>query len=314
MPGKPAGVMVVAIFGPTAAGKSRVAAAVARELGGEVISADSMQVYRGLAVLTDQPRGSDIREVPHHLVGKVPLAEEYSAARFAGEAAKAISEVTERRNLPLLVGGTGLYIRGLLGGFSFAGRAGEPVRQRWQEFFENEGMEAAVCELERLDPQAASVVDKDNPRRLLRALEAAAGPGPSIAAERSRLWSPESKYRVLCFGLDLPRDELYRGIEGRVDAMLSGGAVEEVAEALKGGVSRTASQAIGFNEIQKYLEGQLTLPEAAAAIKQKSRRYAKRQLTWMRNMPDTVRIGLAESDYEAAAASIIEQIQAVYAV
>ena len=314
MPVKPAGVMVVAIFGPTAAGKSRVAAAVARELGGEVISADSMQVYSGLAVLTDQPLGSDMTEVPHHLVGTVPLTEEYSAARFAGEAAAAISEVTERGNLPLLVGGTGLYIRALLGGFSFAGSAGASARQGWQEFIESEGIAAAARELERLDPQAARVVDKDNPRRLLRALEAAAGPGPSIADERSRLWSPESKYRVLCFGLDLPRDELFRAIEGRVDAMLSVGAVEEVAEALKGEVSRTASQAIGFKEIQRYLEGQMTLAEAAAVIKQKSRRYAKRQLTWMRKMPDTVRIGLANRDYEAAAASIIEQIQAVYAV
>ncbi|MEK7817702.1 MAG: tRNA dimethylallyltransferase, partial [Actinomycetota bacterium] len=228
--------------------------------------------------------------------------------------AEVLSEVIKRGNLPLLVGGTGLYIRALLGGFSFAGRADASARQRWQELIASEGMEAAASELEGLDQQAAATIDVKNPRRLLRALEAATGPGPSVADERSRLWSPKSKYRVHSFGLDPPREELYRIIDKRVDAMFSGGVVEEVREALKGEVSRTACQAIGFKEIQCYLEGELTLDEARAAIRQKSRRYAKRQLTWMRKMPDIVRIGMAGRDYAAAATSIIEQIQAVYAV
>lgn len=251
---KPPADFVVAIFGPTAVGKSRVALAVANALGGEIISADSMQIYRGLPVLTDQPPERDLKEVPHHLVGTVPLNEDYNAARFAREARKIIREVSAGGRLPLLVGGTGLYMRALLGGFSFG------------------------------------------------------------AGERDRLWSPESPYQVLCFGLVMPREELYRMIDARVERMLAGGAVAEVRQARRGKVSRTASQAIGFADICRHLEGRLSLDEAAAVIRQKSRRYAKRQLTWMRKMPDIVRIDLAAHTSTAAATLISERIQSIHVI
>lgn len=284
---------IAAIFGPTAVGKSQVAVEVARAAGGEIISADSMQIYRGLPVITDQPSPEMLAQIPHHLIGAAPLGEEYSAARYSLEAREVIRAVAGRGRLPLLVGGTGLYIRGLLGGLSFAARPAADVRREWEKFIREKGKAAAYDELKRLDPDAAASIDRNNPRRLMRALEAAGSDGQSMAWERHRLWSPESTYRALSFALESPREELYRKIEARVDNMLMAGAIDEVREALQGEVSRTAAQAIGFNEIKEYLAGSLTLEEATTAIKAKSRRYAKRQLTWMRKMPDLVRIDVS---------------------
>lgn len=311
---QPAREALIAIFGPTAVGKSRVAPMVARAVRGEIVSADSMQVYRGLAVLTDQPSADDMAEVPHHLVGTVPLTEEYSAGRFAREAAEIVRAVNSRGNLPLLAGGTGLYVRALVGGFSFAGQGSEALRRKWEKFVKEKGTEAALAELKRLDPEAATSIDRHNHRRLVRALEAAEAQGPPLFGERGRLWSAESPYQVLCFGLTMPRVELYRRIDERVDRMLAAGAIEEVREANRQPVSRTASQAIGYSEISGYLNGDLALDEAAAAIKQKSRRYAKRQMTWMRNMPDIVKIDLAGRSSTGAAQSIIEHVKSVYAI
>ena len=301
---------IVAIFGPTAVGKSRVAIAVAKKLAGEIISADSMQVYRGLPVLTDQPTGEMLAEVPHHLVAAVDPAEEYSAAEFARRSEKLISEIGERGKLPLIVGGTGLYMRALLGGFSFAGSGGRLMKQKWDEHVRQVGVEAAFRELKEEDPDAAAAIDRDNPRRLARALEsaeiAATAAGESAAAERHRLWSAESPYRVFSYGLTAPREELYRQIDVRVGRMFAEGAIEEVRNLRLGNVSVTAAQAIGFHELCDYLDGLITLDEATAAIRQKSRRYAKRQLTWMRKMPDIVRIDVAGRASDAVAAAIID--------
>ena len=161
---------------------------MARGLGGEIVSADSMQVYQGLPILTDQPSPEMLAVVPHHLVGVVPVNEEYSAARFASEAGAVISGIDGRGVLPLLVGGTGLYIRALLGGFSFAGHDGEASR-RWRDFIRDEGLEAAFQELACRDPVSAVAIDSKNPRRLARALEAAedaaAGTGRPVSAGRN---------------------------------------------------------------------------------------------------------------------------------
>ncbi len=300
---------ILAVFGPTAVGKSRVAVAVAQSLGAEIVSSDSMQVYRGLPILTDQPSPDMLAAVRHHLVGVIPLDEEYSAVRFASDAARAVGEIYSRNHLTLLVGGTGLYIRALLGGFSFAGRSGDG-QKRWRELIEAEGVEVAFRELGRIDPASAAIVDGKNPRRVLRALEAAdaatAGSGKPVSAERERLWSPDSPYRVFSYGLEAPRETVYGLIDERVGRMLAAGAVEEVRAARKGRVSPTAAQAIGFGEICDYLDGVIGLDDAAAAIRRKSRRYAKRQLTWMRKMPDIVRIDVAGRDVSVTAAAIIE--------
>ncbi|MBI5870412.1 MAG: tRNA (adenosine(37)-N6)-dimethylallyltransferase MiaA [Actinobacteria bacterium] len=301
---------IIAIFGPTAVGKSRVAVAVAKELDGEIISADSMQVYRGLPILTDQPTGEMLAAVPHHLVAAIDPGEEYSAAVFARRAAELIAAIGARGRLPLIVGGTGLYMRALLGGFSFAGSGGRMMKQKWDEHVREVGVEDAFRELQEKDPAAAEAVDRDNPRRIARALESvetnASGNGGSMAAERDRLWSGESPYQVYSYGLVAPREELYRQIDDRAKHMLAEGAVEEVRQIRQKKISITAAQAIGFREICDYLDGLATLDEAAAAIRQKSRRYAKRQLTWMRKMPDIVRIDVAGRAPDAVASAIID--------
>ena len=290
-------------------GKSSVGASVAVATGGEIISADSMQVYRGLPILTDQPPAQLLTCAPHHLIGSLPLGEEYSAARFAREAGATIAAIAGRGRLPIVVGGTGLYIRALLGDFSFAGRGEAGSRRRWEALIEREGKDAALARLQRLDPDAVAGIDAGNPRRLARALEAAVS-GRPLSSQRDRLWTTGSKYQVLSFGFELPREQLYRRIDERVERMLAAGALDEVRAALAGPVSRTAAQAIGFRELAACVEGKLTLDEAAAAIRQKSRRYAKRQLTWMRKMPDIVRIDLAGETGGREVDVIVERLHA----
>lgn len=298
---------IVALYGPTAVGKSRVAVEVAMALDGEIVSADSMQVYQGMPIITDQPGPELLSAVPHHLVGSIPLAEEYSAGRFAGDARDVIAGINARGRIPVLVGGTGLYIRSLLGDFSFAG-TDKGARRKWEAYLRERGPEAALARLREIDPVAAEIIDKENPRRIIRALEAAEA-GEAVTAERERLWSGETPFKVMSFALELPRDELYRRIDERVDAMLGGGAVAEVETALAGAVSRTAAQAIGVREIESFLSGGASLDETAAAIKQKSRNYAKRQLTWMRKMPDVARIDLSGRTAADAAGIIVEQVR-----
>ncbi len=304
---------MIAVFGPTAVGKSRVAVMVAERLAGEIVSVDSMQVYRGLPLLTDQPSPELQARIKHYLIATVPLAEEYSAALYVREARKALADIQRRGRLPLVVGGTGLYLQALMGGFSFAGRADEGTRAKWERFLREEGREAAYGELLRLDARAAALVDRENPRRLVRALEAAESRGASIAAERERLWSgPESiAGGIVITGLERQRGELYAAIDSRVDGMLATGAIDEVREARRGPVSRTAARSIGFSELSEFLDGRLSLEAAAAAIKQRSRRYAKRQLTWMRKMPDIARIDLSGSSTRAAAQTIIELFESL---
>ena len=301
-------IFIVAIFGPTAVGKSRIAADVAQALDGEIVSADSMQLYVGLPVLTDQPDAGLLKAVRHHLVGIIPLEEEYSAGRYAKEAGGIIRDINGRKKLPLVVGGTGLYIRALLGGFSFAGKGDRQARNKWEELVKEHGTAAAMAQLNLLDPEAAAAIDSRNHRRLVRVLEAAEGKSPQESFERDRLWSSDSPYGVLCIGLVESRDELNRRIDERVDTMLTGGVIDEVNKARRMTVSRTVSQAIGFKDICEYLDGQASLADTAVSIKRKSRRYAKRQLTWMRKMPDIVRIDLAGRLASEAAEEIIELI------
>lgn len=298
---------IIAIYGPTAVGKSSVAVDVAGMLGGEIVSADSMQVYRGIPIITDQPPPGLLGAVPHHLVGHIGLDEEYNAARFADDAVRAIAAIDGRGNLPVLAGGTGLYIRALLGDFSFAGRDADS-RRDWERFIEDHGQEAALERLRDLDPGAADTIDAANPRRLVRALEAATAGGP-VTVERERLWSADSPYAVFSFALELPREQLYERIDQRVEAMLTAGAIEEVRAALAGNLSSTASQAIGIPEIGAYLDGRASLDDTAAAIRQKSRNYAKRQLTWMRKMPDIARIDLSGRTAPDAAREIVNHVQ-----
>ena len=293
---------VVALFGATALGKSDVAVELAASLGAEVVVADSMQVYAGLGIVTNQPTPEQRRRARHHLVGCITPQEELTVARFAALAHDVIDRLTGAGTPVVVEGGSGLYLRAALGDLAFAGAPDETERRLLEERWAADPAEV-VAELVRLDPDAAARVDRANPRRVVRAVEAAraahraspAGtPAPSAASPpRARspeatLWDAAGRYEYRLFALapDQGRAALNERIGRRVDEMLAAGALEEVATARAAGpFSRTAAQAIGVRELCGVLDGELALAEAAARMKARTRTLARRQLTWMRKLP-----------------------------
>ena len=290
-PLRPTGAPVVALFGPTGLGKTEVALGLAERIGAEIVSADSMQVYAGLPVLTNQPTAEQLARVPYHLIGLVPPTTEFSVAEYAGLAQAAIDGTLARGKRVVLEGGSGLYLRAALGGLRFgsppsAARAALEARAAAD-------LQGLVDELAGLDPATAAAIDCDNPRRVVRALESVAAAGRPLAPrERDALWAPGSRYEYRLYALEPDRERLRERLEARVDEMVSRGLIEEVA-ALPSRLSRTVRQAIGVRETLAYLAGELDLDEATQRMKRRTRRYVRRQLTWMRKLPDADRILVA---------------------
>ena len=277
---------VVALFGPTGLGKTAIAVELARRIGGEIVSADAMQVYRGLPILTNQPDPGQLAAVPHHLVAIVDPREEFSAAIYARLAHAAIDDIVAREHVPVLEGGSGLYLRAGLGGLAFGAPPDPALRAQLEAEWARDPA-APVARLHALDPRTAAVVDTDNPRRVLRALETVISQGrPLTPRQRDGLWTTTGARRPFrLFALDVDRARLKEAVDDRVEAMVRAGLVAEVA-ALPGGLSRTVKQAIGVEEILEHLAGRLTLEEATGRMKARTRRYVRRQLTWMRKTPD----------------------------
>ena len=269
---------VIGIFGPTASAKSRVASALAERIPAALISADALQVYRGLPILTNQP------SEPTRMVGIWPLDREASVGGYAPLAHAAIDEALAAGRTPVVVGGTGLYLRAALAELSLPPAPGPGARERWARFYDEHGAEAAHARLEELDAAAAAVVHANDRRRVVRALELADA-GASLAPDEDRLWSEETRHPTHVVGLDVPKDELERRIEERTRAMFDAGVQEEVRRALEGPISRTARQALGLEEVA-------TLPreEAIAALVVRTRRYAAYQRKWMRRVPGIVMV------------------------
>jgi tRNA dimethylallyltransferase len=272
-------VTVIGIFGPTASGKSRVASEVAHRIPAELVSGDALQVYRGLPILTNQP------SEPTRMVGIWPLDREASVGDYAPLAQAAVDEILAAGRTPVVVGGTGLYLRAALAELELPPAPAPGARQRWEEFYDERGAEAAHARLEALDPAAASVVHPNDRRRVVRALELAEA-GASLAPGADRLWSGETRHPTLVVGLDVPKDVLERRIEERTRAMFDAGVQEEVRRALDGPISITARQALGLEEVA-------TLPreEAIAALVVRTRRYAAYQRKWMRRIPGIAMVG-----------------------
>ncbi len=269
---------VVAVFGPTASGKTAVAEALADALVTEVVSTDAMQVYDGLPILTNQP------ERPTRLVAAWPLAHEGSVGEFQRLAHDAIDELVESSGSAVLAGGTGLYLRAALAELDLPPAPVEGARLRWEAAYD-EDPAAAYAELERRDPAAAASVHRNDRRRVVRALELAEA-GASLAPVESRLWSVETRQPTVVVGLDVPKEELDRRIEARTDEMFGRGVVEEVRAALRNGhVSRTAAKTLGLWEI-----AELPPKEAREQIVLRTRRYAAYQRKWMRRIPGIVMI------------------------
>jgi tRNA dimethylallyltransferase len=272
-------VTVIGIIGPTASGKSSVASEVADRIPAELVSADALQVYRGLPILTNQP------SPPVRMVGIWPLDREASVGDYAPLAHAAVDEILADGRTPLVVGGTGLYLRAALAELSLPPAPAEGARERWERFYDERGAEAAHEHLEELDPAAAAAVHANDRRRVVRALELAEA-GSSLAPGADRLWSDATRHPTLIVGLDVPKDVLERRIEERTRAMFDAGVQEEVRRALEGPISITARQALGLEEVAT-----LSRDEAIAAIVVRTRRYAAYQRKWMRRIPGIAMVG-----------------------
>ena len=282
---------VVAVVGPTATGKTALGVALARHFSGEVISCDSMQIYQGLDVGTAKVTPEETCGIPHHGVDILPPDKTFSVADFTAMAAALEQEITARGNLPILVGGTGLYVQSFLYGVRFAEeKTPAGLREQLAAELAEKGGTAMYEELRRADPEAAAAIHPNNQVRVLRALEHYRATGRRLSKQKADSLPQERPYRSLILGLDFPdRAALYRRIDLRVDKMLEAGLLAE-AEYVWRSRERfhTAAQAIGYKEFFPYFEGTAPLEACTDKLKQASRNYAKRQLTWFRHMDGVV--------------------------
>ena len=300
---------ILCIVGPTASGKSGLAIALARRFGGEIISCDSMQVYRGMDIGTAKATAAERTEVPHHLLDLVEPDVTFSAADFAAAAQEAIADITARGRLPILCGGTGLYLDSLLRPTAYAAPPPDPaLRASLSAELAERGAEAMHARLTALDPEAAAGIHPNNTKRVLRALEICLTAGTTKSALDAASVVGECPYDACVLGLRWPRETLNARIDERVDAMLAAGLVEETARLDAAGYlvpGTTAGQAIGYKELYLWLDGALSREEAIDLLKKNTRHYAKRQLTWFRRSPDTQWFFLDEGERETIFENIV---------
>ena len=281
---------VLCVVGPTATGKTKMGVALAKRFDGEVVSVDSMQLYQGMTIGTAAPTREEMEGIPHHMVAVADPAESWSAARYVSAADACVQDILRRGKLPVLVGGTGLYLDALIRGTDFAaGSQGTELRQQLQRRARQEGTEALLEELRRIDPAAARKLHLRDEKRIIRALEVWYETGCTITEHDRQERQRPPKYDALYIGLDfLDRQDLRDRIDRRVDTMVEQGLLEEVEALQTSGLPRdaTALQAIGYKQFLAVAEGTATRQEAIAEVKLRSRQYAKRQLTWLRRNPD----------------------------
>ena len=281
---------IVCVVGPTACGKTTLGVLLAKKFNGEVVSADSMQIYRGMTVGTAAPTAEEMDGVPHHMVAVADPAEQWSAARYAQAATPIIDDILARGKLPILVGGTGLWLDAVVRGHGFAGgHAGGEVRRQLQQRLEREGIEPLLAELRQVDPASAERLHPADEKRILRALEVYLETGKTITAHNEETKKLPPRYDAVWIGLQFEdRADMKALIDRRVDKMVEEGLLEEVRGLLESGLPResTALQAIGYKEFLGVADGTATEAEAIEEVKLRSRQYAKRQLTWLRKNSD----------------------------
>ena len=278
---------LLVICGPTASGKTALAVALAKGTGGEVVSADSMQIYRRMDIGTAKPTAEEMDGVPHHMLDVADPGEDYSVARYVEEASACVEDILARGKLPIVAGGTGMYIDNLLAGRTFAAFTGK-WRQILQDRAAKEGIAALYRELEQVDPQRAARLHLADEKRIIRALEVWHETGETITEHDRRTAALPPRYEAARIGLTFAdRADMWARIDRRVDQMMAAGLVEEVEGLLASGVPErcTAMQAIGYKEMAAALREGRAVSEAAEEIKLRSRQYAKRQLTWFRREP-----------------------------
>ena len=280
---------ILAIVGPTASGKTAVSIEIAKRLGGEIVSCDSMQIYRRMDIGTAKPTTEEMCGIPHHLIDAVEPDAPFSCAEYVSLATDAVNDIAARKKLPILCGGTGLYLDRFLCGEMEETHANEDLRASLFAFAEREGVAALHDRLCAVDPESARAIHPNNVKRVVRALEIYEQTGIPKSEFDRRSQVGESPYDAVVIGLHYPRREvLYERINRRVDIMLADGLLEETRRLLDEGVfevNQTAAQAIGYKELLGYLDGKETLTDAAENLKTATRRYAKRQLTWFSAKP-----------------------------
>lgn len=275
---------ILVIAGPTASGKSELALELAERLDGEIVCVDSLTVYRGLDIGSAKPSAADRARIPHHLLDIRDPHEPFTAADFRREAMHAIATITSRGKRPILAGGSGLYLRILLGGLAEAPGQDPALRQRLKERAAREGTSVLLDELRAVDPATAATLHPNNVVRIIRALEVYHNSGVPLSRHQDRHRFRQRPYAALQYLLNPPREVLYQRIEDRVDRMLQSGLLDEYRRLLQAGVPKNAKPllAIGYKEAAAFLDGSITEEELPALIKRNTRHYAKRQITWFR--------------------------------
>ncbi|MEA4966444.1 MAG: tRNA (adenosine(37)-N6)-dimethylallyltransferase MiaA [Oscillospiraceae bacterium] len=297
---------ILCVFGPTASGKTRLAVALAKRYDGEVLSCDSMQLYRGMEIGTATPTAEEMAGVPHHMIDCVDPAEPFSVGRYVALADPILQDILRRGKTAVLAGGTGLYADSLLAGRTFSPMPETGKREELERQLREHGVAPLLSLLREHDPESANRLHPADHKRILRAAEVFLETGKPISQHNRETQAQPPKYRPFRLGLNFQnRQDLYDRIDRRVDRMVDIGLFDEVARLLDSGVPETATamQAIGYKEAAEALRGTLSREEAVARIKQESRRYAKRQLTWFRKNPDIHWLTLPrEPDFSAVLA------------
>jgi tRNA dimethylallyltransferase len=278
---------LLVIIGPTAVGKTKLSIELARRLNGEIISGDSMQVYRGMDIGTAKIKQEEMEGIPHHLIDIKKPSDSFSVAEFQELVRGKISEISKRGRLPIIVGGTGLYIQSVIYDYQFSDApADETLRMKLEQKARDFGNEALHQELRDIDPESAAELHPNNVRRVIRALEIYYRTGKTMSKSH-REQQPDLLYHTALIGLTMDREKLYERINARVDLMIEEGLLHEVKKLYDQGLRSCQSiQAIGYKEIYDYFDGKATFEEAVDLLKKNSRHYAKRQLTWFRNKMD----------------------------
>lgn len=292
---------IVILTGPTAVGKTELSVRLAKELGGEIISADSIQVYKYMDIGSAKVTKDEMGEIKHYLVDELNPDEEFNIFYFKEKATRYVNEIYDNGHLPIIAGGTGFYIQSLLYDVEFKKEEdNEEIRNELYKMYEEKGAAYIHDILKEIDPESALAIHENNVKRVIRAIEYYRLNGEKISVHNTRERDKNSPYKFKYYCLNMDRELLYERINKRVDIMLENGLVEEVRKLLAMGYSKNlvSMQGIGYKEIVMYLEGSLSLSEAAEKIKQETRRFAKRQLTWFRREKEVTFLNYEDFDFD----------------
>lgn len=282
---------IITIAGPTASGKTALSIQLAKEIDGEIVSCDSMQVYKDMDIGTAKPTLEEQEGIPHHMLSVAEPWEDFSVSRYCAMADPIVEDILRRGKSPIIVGGTGLYMDALIRGNAFAPCPSTGCREELEALAASQGIEAVIEKLQKVDPESAARLHPSDQKRIIRAMEVYLETGMTITEHNRKTQEIPPKYQPIRFALaDRQRQTLYDRIDRRVDAMLEAGLMEEIQGLLARGIPEkcTAMQAIGYKEFVAALHGECSMEEAAQQVKQSSRRYAKRQLTWFRRNPENI--------------------------